>query len=165
MIQRAFLSELEHEAAGVRRTIERVPPADLDWRPHEKSMTFRGLVTHLVNVPRWGAMTLTTDRFDMAPGGEVITEEPLAGIPEALATLDDNVASFERALRDATEDDLTAVWTLERNGEPIFALPRIGVLRGMIMNHAIHHRAQLALYLRLRDVAVPSLYGPTADEA
>jgi uncharacterized damage-inducible protein DinB len=164
-ISEPLLQELVHEMAGVRATFERVPPDSLDWTPHEKSMTFRGLVTHLANLPKWGRMTVETAEYDFAPDGVPEREEPVESIEAALAAFDENVRGFEDALRAASDDDLTRPWALKANGEVVFEMPRIAALRGMIMNHAIHHRAQLALYLRLNDVRVPALYGPTADDA
>ena len=163
-ISEPLLQELAHEMAGVRATFERVPPEKLDWTPHDRSMTFRGLVTHLANIPKWGRMTVETAEYDFAPDGVPEHEEPVESVEAALAAFDENVRGFEGALRGASDDDLSQLWALKGNGEVVFQMPRIAALRGMIMNHAIHHRAQLALYLRLVDVPVPALYGPTADD-
>ena len=164
-ISQALLAEVEHEMTGLRTTLERIPSEHLDWSPHEKSMTMRGLATHLINMPRWGQVTVTEAEFDFAPDGTPLVEEPVASVAAGLEKFDALLAGFKTALAGASDEELMAPWALKNNGQVVFALPRVAVLRGFIMNHMIHHRAQLGVYLRLRDVPVPSLYGPSADEA
>lgn len=159
-----YLLELAHEMDGVRRTLERVPEEHLDWKPHERSMSFRGLVTHLANLPRWGWVTVEEDEYDVAPGGEPQREDPVASLAAGLEAFDENLKRFVQGMESASDEHLMTPWTLRSNGEALFAIPRIAALRGMVLNHAIHHRGQLTVYLRLRDVPLPALYGPSADE-
>jgi len=161
----ALLPEFDHETANTRRTLERIPADKLAWKPHEKSMAFEGLATHLANMPRWTTFIVEQDSFDIAPdGGEPVREQPVESVQAALAMFDRNVAAARAALAGASDERLLAPWSLLAGGQPIFRMPRIGVVRSMILNHLIHHRAQLTVYLRLNDVPVPALYGPSADE-
>jgi uncharacterized damage-inducible protein DinB len=164
-LSESLLPELEQEMANLRKTLERIPDEKLDWTPHAKSMSFRGLATHLSNMPRWATMTIQEESFDMAPeGGEPVTEEPVDSVADALAQLDENVAAARTALEGTSDEELLESWALLMGGQEVFKMPRIAVLRSMIMNHMIHHRGQLTVYLRLNDVPLPALYGPSADE-
>jgi len=164
-LSESLLPELEQEMANLRKTLERIPEEALDWTPHEKSMSFRGLATHLSNMPRWAAVTLKEESFDMAPeGGDPVREEPVESVRDALAQLDRNVDAARAALAGASDEELTHPWTLLIGGQEIFKMPRIEVVRSMVMNHMIHHRGQLTVYLRLNDLPLPALYGPSADE-
>ncbi len=148
-----------------RRCLERVPAEHLDWKPHEKSKTLRGLVTHLANIPTWVPLSLEHDSYDMAPpGGEPDRAEPVTSVGEALEKFDANTAAARAAIEAATDDHLLGPWTLLAGGQTVFTMPRLTVIKSFVLNHSIHHRAQLGVYLRLRDVPVPAMYGPTADE-
>ena len=160
-----MLPEFDREMANTRKTLERIPEDKLDWKPHEKSTTMRGLATHLSNLVSWTVHTIERDELDAAPGGEPLRTKPIESVQEALETFDKNVAAAREAIKGASDEHLMRPWTLLAAGRTIFTQPRAGVLRGMILNHTIHHRAQLAVYLRLNDVPVPALYGPSADEA
>ncbi len=161
-----MLPEFDHEMANTRKTLERIPEDKLDWKPHEKSTTMRGLATHLSNLVSWTVHTIERDELDVAPvGGEPLRAKPIETVQEALETFDKNVGAARAALAGASDELLMKPWTLLMGGKTIFTQPRAGVLRGMIMNHTIHHRSQLAVYLRLNDVPVPALYGPSADES
>jgi uncharacterized damage-inducible protein DinB len=165
-LSQALLPELDHEMANTRKVIERIPNEKLDWKPHDKSMAFVGLATHLSNIPSWTVMTIQQDSFDMAPeGGEPHHVKPVTSVDEALETFDRNVADARAAIEGASDEHLLGEWTFLSGGEVIFSMPRVAVVRSMVLNHVIHHRAQLGLYLRLNDIAVPAVYGPTADEA
>ena len=165
-LSQALVPEFDHEMASTRKVIERIPDDKLDWKPHEKSMAFVGLATHMSNIPIWTVMTIQRDSFDMAPeGGEPHHVEPVTSVGEALETFDKNVADARDALAGASDEQFLAEWTFLSGGEVIFSMPRIGVVRSMVINHLIHHRAQLGVYLRLNEIAVPGVYGPTADEA
>ncbi|MDP9264123.1 MAG: DinB family protein [Acidobacteriota bacterium] len=161
----ALLPEFDQEVVGTRKTLERVPEEKFAWKPHEKSMTMGGLATHLANIPSWAGMAIDTDSLDLAPGGV-----PMAPVPEVksrkelLETFDKNVTAARKAIAGAADAHLLKPWTLLHNGKQVLTMPRIAVLRGFVMNHAIHHRAQLGVYLRLNNVPVPSIYGPSADE-
>ena len=164
-ISDALLPEFDHEMANTRKTLERVPEDKFDWQPHAKSMTMRGLTTHLSNLVSWGVHVIEKDSLDIAPvGGPPLRAKPVESVREALEAFDKSVAAARAAIQGATDEHLLKPWTLQAGGKTIFTLPRVAVLRGMLMNHMIHHRAQLGVYLRLNDVPVPPLYGPSADE-
>jgi uncharacterized damage-inducible protein DinB len=164
-ITQSMLPEFDHEMANTRRTLERVPDDKWDWKPHPKSGTMGWLANHIAFMPGWATDTLTTDSFDFAPNGKQIELPSTKNRAEALALFDKGVAATREALKLATDAQLMQPWSLLQNGKPIFTMPRIAILRGMILNHTIHHRAQLCVYFRLNDVPVPALYGPSADEA
>jgi len=158
-------AEFEHEMALTRKTLERTPAARANWRPHPKSMTFGELAAHVADAPEWMATTLTTQQFDFAPPGAPPCQQPqFTTVAALLATFDANVAKARAALTVATDDQLGVPWSLLTGGKVLFTMPRATVLRSFGFNHIIHHRAQLGLYLRLNDLPVPSIYGPTADE-
>jgi uncharacterized damage-inducible protein DinB len=161
----SILPEFDHEMANTRKTLERVPDDKFGWTPHEKSMTMGRLAGHLAQMPGWGKDTLTTESFDVAPvdGPPVQPSQP-KNRQEVLALFDKGVAEVRAALAAAKDDQLLKPWSLLAGGKPIFTMPRIAVLRSMILNHSIHHRAQLGVYLRLNNLPVPAIYGPSADE-
>jgi uncharacterized damage-inducible protein DinB len=164
-LSESLLPEFDQEMANTRKTLERVPEDKLGWKPHEKSMTMGGLATHLSNIPIWAAHAINEDSLDIAPPGEPPYHiQEVASRQEALDAFDQNVAAAREALAGASDEHLLNPWTLLSGGNTIFALPRIAVLRSFVMNHNVHHRAQLGVYLRLNDVPVPSIYGPSADE-
>src|SRR5205085_3644656 len=160
----ALLPGFDQEMKNTRRTLERVPEDKLDWRPHEKSMTLGGLTTHISNLPSWASFTINQDSLDIAPVGEPpLRLEQIKSAGEALEMFDKNVAAARAAIAGASDEHLARTWTLLHGGHKVFALPRAVVLRTVVMNHIIHHRAQLGVYLRFTDVTVPSLPGPSAD--
>lgn len=164
-ISKSILPEFDHEMASTRRTLERVPDDKFEWKPHEKSMALGELATHLATIPRWTKDTFGRDELDVAPPGEPEYRlEPLKSRAEILEAFDKNVASARAALEAATDENWQGKWSLLNRAKPIFTLPRTAVIRGFILSHSIHHRAQLGVYLRLLDVPVPSIYGPSADE-
>ena len=164
-ISKMILPEFDHEMANTRKTLERVPYDKFAWKPHEKSMTLGGLSTHLANIPSWTAQTFDRDQLDIAPpGAGPYRLDEAKSTADLLAAFDKNVASARAALEAATDENWQGKWSLLMTGKPIFTLPRTAVMRGFVMNHLIHHRAQLGVYLRLLDVPVPSIYGPSADE-
>ena len=160
-----ILPEWDQEMASTRRVVERVPDEKLDWRPHPRSWTVRELATHLVMVPSWTAVTIGQDSIDLAAPGHAETEvKPAASRVELLERLDRFAAEGREAVADASDERLLAPWTLLKGGTPVLTMPRTAVLRGFVLSHSIHHRAQLGVYLRLLDVPVPAIYGPSADE-
>lgn len=164
-LSETMLPEFDQEMAGTRKTLERVPEDKFAWRPHEKSSTMADLATHVANVPNWATMTIQTEHLDIAPPGEEPYREPAAqSREELLAKFDAGVAAARAALGGASDEHLLAPWSLLAGGKTFFTMPRAAVLRSFVMNHMIHHRAQLTVYLRLNDVPVPALYGPSADE-
>ena len=161
----ALLPEFDQEVVGTRKTLERVPEDKFGWKPHEKSMTMGGLATHLANILTWAGTAVNTDSLDLAPGGAPMAgPTPAKSRKELLETFDTNVAAARKAIAGAADAHLLKPWTLLHNGKQLLTMPRIAVLRGFVMNHSIHHRAQLGVYLRLNNVPVPSIYGPSADE-
>jgi len=164
-LNQALLPEFDHEMENTRKTLERVPEDKFAWKPHEKSFSMVALATHLATLPSWGALTIQRDSIDVAPEGEPPPKsEPAKSVEDLLEKFDRNVASARAALAGATDEDLLKTWTLLKGGKTIFSLPRVAALRSFVMNHNVHHRAQLGVYLRLNDVPVPSIYGPSADE-
>ncbi len=165
-ITKALLPEFDYEMANTRKTLERVPDEKLDWKPHEKSMSMGSLATHLANLPTWASRSINSDNFDMAPGGGPPPKATPAGsTEEVLAIFDKNVADARAAIAGASDEFLVTSWSLLSGGHTVMTLPRVAVLRSFIMNHIIHHRGQLSVYLRLNDIPVPALYGPSADES
>jgi uncharacterized damage-inducible protein DinB len=160
----ALLPEFDQEMANTRKTLDRIPDDKLGWKPHEKSMTVGGLVTHLANILHWVLIALEKDSFDLASPEGQARLPAVSSRREALEKFDRNVAAARAAIARATDEQLLKPWTLRSAERTIFALPRVGVLRSFVMNHSIHHRAQLGVYLRLNNVPVPAIYGPSADE-
>jgi len=165
MMNQALLGEFDHEMANARRSLERVPDGKFDWKPHAKSMSMGVLASHIANIPQWAALTVESPEFDVnPPGGRPAPQPNFKTRAELLAAFDKNVPAARAAIAGASDQALMASWSLLNAGKPIFTMPRVAVLRTMILNHLIHHRAQLGVYLRLNDVPVPGMYGPSADE-
>jgi len=163
-IGQSMLPEFDQEMANTRKTLERVPDDKFEWTPHAKSFPMGKLATHLANLPSWTNVTIDMDEFDMAPGGVQMKTPECHSQKELLTTFDANVSKARKALEGITDEKVFQSWSLLASGEKLFSLPRIAVLRSFVMNHIIHHRAQLGVYLRLNDISVPALYGPSADE-
>jgi uncharacterized damage-inducible protein DinB len=160
-LNQAILPEFDHEMANTRKSLERVPDNKLAWKPHTKSMTMGNLGTHLATINGWAEAIIGQDSFDVsnAPPPPQLTSHA-----QMLETFDKSTASARKAIAAASDEQLMKPWSLLSGGKNIFTMPRVAVLRSFILNHTIHHRAQLGVYLRLNDVAVPSIYGPSADE-
>lgn len=164
-IKESLLPELDQEMANTRRTLERVPMDRFDWKPHEKSFSLGELANHVSRLLWWGTETMKTESLDLAPEEGGVEGPPVVKTTqELLAAFDGGVAGFRKAVEGAGDEDFLFRWTLYRRGKPLFTLPRIAVVRSAILNHIIHHRGQLTVYLRMNDVPVPALYGPSADE-
>ena len=158
----ALLPEFDREMTTTRKVLERVPEDKFDWKPHQKSYSLGALATHVTTIPMWGEMTMTKPEIDLGGSG------PPRAMPskaDLLAMFDKNAASTRAALAGKTDQELMVSWSLKNSGRTIFTMPKAVAWRSFVMNHVIHHRAQLALYLRLLDVPVPSMYGPSADES
>jgi uncharacterized damage-inducible protein DinB len=165
-LAKALLPEFDHEMAGIRRVLERIPADQFDFKPHPKSFSIGQLASHLATVPAWATSTMTTTELDFAsPEIRAKMPKPSTSPKEVIETFDKGVVVAREAIARATDEDLALVWSGKNEGKTLFAFPRIAVLRSFVMNHAIHHRGQLTVYLRLLDLPVPALYGPSADEA
>ena len=160
----ALLPEYDHEMGTTRRLLERVPDADLAWKPHEKSFSLGQLAGHLANVPHWLDAICDVTVFDLASLGEDARPKQPASIASVLAEFDGNVKRGRQKIDALTDAQMFAQWTMKSGDHEILTMPRTAVLRSFIMNHLIHHRGQLSVYLRLRNVPVPAIYGPSADE-
>lgn len=161
-IGQMIAAELKQEAVATRKMLERVPNDKFSWQPHEKSMTLARLAGHIVEMVNWTDATLKHDELDFATAGYKPKEYTDAS--EFVSDFDQNVSNALEILSTTSDEDMMQNWRL-RNGEQIyFEMPKAAVMRTMVMNHIIHHRGQLAVYLRLLDVPVPSIYGPSADE-
>jgi len=161
-----FLGELEREAAATRKVLERVPEGRDDYRPHERSMPLGRLATLVATMPGWVAMTVNQDELDLSPpGGAAYRPPQLRTRRELVEALDASVAKAREALLAPTDEHLMTPWKLKVAGNVMSEQPRYIVLRDSVFNHLAHHRGQLTVYLRLNEVPVPAIYGPTADEA
>ena len=165
-LSEALLTEFDNEAKKTRKTLERVPEDKFSWKPHMKSMELGRLSTHLAEIPSWILHAFESDNFDVnPPGGRKYQQPQITTQKQLLDLFDKNVASGHAKLAAATDEQFRHPWSLLNGGRTVFTVPRVAVFRDMVMNHMIHHRAQLGVYLRLNDVPVPATYGPSADEA
>jgi uncharacterized damage-inducible protein DinB len=155
-----LLQELEQEAMTTRRVLERVPDAQLSWRPHEKARTLGELALHVAGTP--GAVATLAARSEIqAP---TFTDPSPNSASELIPALDESIATAKRVLGQMDDATLRAQWRMMRDGREIMSIPRIALLRSVMLNHWYHHRGQLSVYLRELGVAIPSIYGPSADE-
>jgi uncharacterized damage-inducible protein DinB len=160
-ISAALLPEYDHEMATARKLLERVPDNKFSWKPHAKSMTIGRLASHIAEMPTWGVVGLNMDALDMATGYKPFEAKSNA---ELLAAFDKNAAAARAAIAAASDETFMQPWSLKNGEATLMTMPKIAVVRGFVMNHVIHHRGQLSVYLRLNDIPVPAIYGPSADE-
>ncbi|HET6577861.1 MAG TPA: DinB family protein [Gemmatimonadales bacterium] len=164
-IKESMLPEFDHEMASTRRVLERVPEKRASWQPHPKSKSLGELAEHLAGVPGWVASIIDAPSCDVAPPeGRSASPPTFESSAELLRRFDRNVAAARAALAGRSDADLMTPWTLKRGGQDLLTMPRAGVFRTLLLNHMIHHRGQLTVYLRLNDVPLPIVYGQTADE-
>jgi uncharacterized damage-inducible protein DinB len=162
MIKEQLLDEFKGEAVSTKKILERIPEDQYSWKPHEKSTTIGRLATHVAELPRLIDVILTTDEFNFATGRFVPVTA--SSKQDLLRIFDENYQKAANAIGSCKEEDFKAMWSLKRGDQVIFTLSKLSSIRRMGINHIIHHRGQLSVYLRLLDVPVPSVYGPTADE-
>lgn len=164
-IAQSLLPEFDHEMAGTRKTIERIPEDKLSWKAHPKSNSIGWVAAHLANIVNWADITMIGDSFDIAPPGK---EPYRTNVPDKVSDIlkifDDNLVKSRAAIAAASDELMMKPWSLLSGGQAVMTMPKIAVLRTFVMNHSIHHRAHLCVYLRLNDVPVPGLYGPSGDE-
>ena len=162
-LSQTFLAELQHEASNTKKILERVPTDHFDWKPHEKSFSLGRLAAHVTELPSWIDYTVNADELDFATMN--YTPPKVTSSSELMQSFEDHIAKAKAVLQqDITDEDLLKNWTL-RSGDKVFmTMPKVTVLRSIVFNHIVHHRAQLGVYLRLLDIPVPGIYGPTADE-
>jgi uncharacterized damage-inducible protein DinB len=165
-ISESLLPEFDNEVKATRRLLERVPDSGGAWKPHDKSMSMGKLAIHIANLVGWVGMVVHDTQLDLSPAnGNAPVQPQFESTARTLETFDANVIAARAALAGATDAAMLVPWSLKAGAHTIMTMPRIAVLRSMVMNHVIHHRGQLSVYLRLNDVAVPGVYGPSADES
>jgi uncharacterized damage-inducible protein DinB len=163
-IAESILPEFDHETAKTRTLLERVPADKAAWKPHVKSMSLGQLAMHIANLPNWASIALERKEFDTNPP-DVGRATPRAfeSTPHLLEFYDASVGAARALLVRTTDAEFMVQWTLKNGGKTMFSMPRVAVFRSFVLNHAVHHRGQLSVYLRLLDVPIPNIYGPTAD--
>jgi uncharacterized damage-inducible protein DinB len=160
-----ILPEFDQEMASTRKVLAVVPDSKLDWKAHPKSNTIGWNANHLAELPGWGVNILTESFFDFAPvNGPRYQSPKLTNASEIVALFDENVAKARKALEGAKDEAMGDMWSLMAGGQKIFTMPRAAVVRAFVLSHVIHHRAILTVYLRLNDVPVPGMYGPSGDD-
>jgi uncharacterized damage-inducible protein DinB len=161
-----FLSEFDQEMATARKTLERIPEDKLSWKPHEKSMPLDRLAGHVAELAGWPVVTINQDSLDFRPPGGQPPFQPTFATSrkQVLEIFDKNREQSRQAIANASDEHLMKNWSLLSGGQTLMTMPRFAVLRSFCLNHIIHHRAQLGVYLRLNNIPVPSVYGPSADE-
>ena len=156
-----LLPEFDEEMKNTRKMLERVPDGKSDYKPHPKSMTLAQLATHIAQLPGWTKETLDLEVLEIGPDYK---PDLFTTREELLSVFDKCVAVAREKIAKATDEDWQVNWQFKYNGQIVISMPRAAVMRSVVMNHLIHHRAQLGVYLRLNDVAIPGMYGPSADE-
>jgi uncharacterized damage-inducible protein DinB len=165
MISQSVLPEFDNEMANTRKVLERLTDGIATWKPHPKSFSAGDLGLHIANLTGWTSVTLAQTELDMNPPGGPGWKPPVyESAKRTLEVFDAEVVKARAALAAASDADFAVNWTLKNGGDAIFTMPRVAVIRIFVMNHVIHHRAQLTVYLRMNNIPVPSIYGPSADE-
>ena len=158
-----LLPEFDREMGLTRRVLDRVPDGKFDWKPHATSMTLGRLAEHLSEMPQWATMTMTLRELEMTTQRPPEYVRPTARA-EVLAQFDRYLKEGRGNLTGKTDGEFLAPWTLKAEGKEVFTMPKIAVMRNFVLNHMVHHRGQLTVYLRMLEVPVPSIYGPSGDE-
>ncbi len=163
-IAESLLPEFDQEMANTRKVIARVPNGKSDWKPHPKSMALGYMAVHLARLSSWVNLILTQDDLDIGKMMKTFKMPEFESAEATVATFDEVIKSARAAIAAAPDSEFFKPWSLKNNDVILFTLPKIGALRSLVFNHMLHHRGQMTMYLRLNDVPLPSLYGPTADE-
>ncbi len=156
-----LLPEFDEEMKNTRKLLECVPDGNFEYQPHSKSMTLGRLASHVAELPSWAAFTLDREVFELGPDMKPEIADSRADL---LERFDRNVANARKLINATADDAWQKTWTLKFAGNTIMSMPRSAVMRSVILNHLIHHRAQLGVYLRLNNIAIPGMYGASADE-
>lgn len=164
-LNQALLAEFENEMQTTRKCLASVPTEKMGWTPHEKSMSMGNLASHIADMVGWTSEIIANDVMDIAPDGAPAPARVASSSAELLEKFDKNLAAGIAAIAGASDETMFHEWTFKFGGKPLMTLPRIASLRGFVLSHIIHHRGQLSVYLRLNDIPVPSIYGPSADDA
>ncbi len=160
MLKDLLLAELDHELATTRKLLKRIPNDRMAWKPHEKSRSLGALGVHLAHLPNWVPLILDRLELDLAD----IPAQPADASRDEILALHEAASTTARSALVKSDPELAALWVLKKNGQELFAMPRLSAYRSFVVHHIVHHRGQLSVYLRLNDVPLPAMYGPTADE-
>jgi len=163
-IAELLLPEFDQEMASTRKVLERVPDDKFGWKPHDKSYAMGQLASHIANMTAWAVDTMTKTEFDMAGVSPEVMNRAAKNREELLSWFDAGVAKARAALQ-KPDADYFVPWSLKNGAQVFFTMPRYNCIRSFVLNHVVHHRAQLGVYLRLNNVPVPGVYGPSADES
>lgn len=156
-----LLPEFDEEMSNTRKLLACVPDGKFDYKPHEKSMTLGRLASHVADMPSWAAYTLDCETLDLPANPKPRVAGSKA---ELLEIFDKSVPEAREKIAAASDEEWRKIWTLKIGDKAVLAMPRSTVMRSMVMNHLVHHRAQLGVFLRLNDIMFPGMYGPSADE-
>jgi uncharacterized damage-inducible protein DinB len=159
-ISETLLPEFDQEMASTRKLLECVPENKFSWKPHDKSMTLGRLASHVAEMPNWAFFTIAQDKLELGPNDKSFNAATKSELMEGLGK---HAAAAREAIAGASDGHLAKIWEFYYGGQKVLSMPRAAVLRGMVMSHMIHHRGQLSVYLRLLDVPIPGMYGPSAD--
>lgn len=164
-IATTLVAEFDQEIATTRKLLARTPAAAVSWKPHPKSMALGQLACHLAEIPSWGGAALQLSELDVAPvGGPAYTSPTFESVDALVALLDRNATEARAVLATMSDEEYQLPWSMLVGGQRVFTSPRIGVVRTWVLNHLVHHRGQFSVYLRLQDVPLPGIYGPSADD-
>lgn len=163
MIKQSLIREIEHEGSQTKKILERIPFEKFDWKPHEKSTSIGKLAVHVASLPSWTSRILAISDFDFAV--QKLTLPEIKSTEDIVSLSQNSLQKAVEDLQNASDEEMMAKWTFRRGEHIIFQLPKAASIRSFAMNHLIHHRGQLSVYLRLLDIPVPGMYGPSADEA
>lgn len=159
-----LLPEFDQEMSNTRKVLERVPVEKSEWKPHDKSMTMGRLAGHIAEIPKWGAWVLKSDSFDLASMGEGHQPYVPKSTADLLKTFDESAKEARKAIVGLEDPQWTRSWSLLLQGQTLASGQKLMMMRSTFLNHIVHHRAQMTVYLRLNNIPVPGLYGPSADE-